>query len=259
MMPNLTFAGLSDKGRLRENNQDAWFADPRQGLFIVSDGMGGHAGGEVASNIVVQALPPLLDYKFQDLTKPTATDAAHLLVAAIRELSEQVLTESRNHPTLAGMGATLVLCLVMGQQVVIGHLGDSRAYLLRNHELQRLTRDHSIVQILLDSGEIDEKEAATHPARGQITRAVGMPGVALPDTQIMDMVSGDKLLLCCDGLTDMLTDQKITRILSNSDTPEAACRYLVDAANQAGGRDNITTVVLNWTEPRGTGVKTSGP
>jgi protein phosphatase len=258
MMFNLTFAGLTDKGRLRDSNEDAWFADRQQGLFIVSDGMGGHAAGEVASGIVVQALPPLIQQRLQGLPPSSSPDIADVLVSAIRDLSEQVLEESRNHPALDGMGATIVLCLVQDRQAVIGHLGDSRAYLLRRHELHRLTRDHSIVQILIDAGEIREEEAPTHPARGKITRAVGMPGLALPDTKVLNLAAGDRLLLCCDGLTDMLTDDQIARILRTSDTPEVACRYLVEAANRAGGRDNITTVVMDWNGPRGNGTGTAG-
>lgn len=239
-------AGLSHPGRVRKKNQDRWLAEPEEGLFILSDGMGGRNAGEIASSIVVEALPALLAQRLtgvEDLTSPAASEAS---ARTLVDLSRQVLEESRHKPGLTGMGATVVMTLIRNGHFLIGHLGDSRAYLFRNDELRRLTRDHSVVQILLDMGELTSAQAAEHPSRGQITRAVGMEGEAVPDILVEPIEDGDRLLLCCDGLTDMLSDETITALLQNYPEPEKACQRLVNAANAAGGKDNITVVLLEW-------------
>lgn len=237
-------AGLSHRGRFRGDNEDRWFADDRQQLYIVSDGMGGHLAGELASRLVVEILPQRLRKTLgttADLADPPIVDR---VAAAVSELSGKLRDESRHQPGLDGMGATVVLALIRAAQALVLHLGDSRAYLLRAGRLERLTRDHSIVELLLAGGRISPQQAASHPAKGRLTRYVGMTGRALPETRLVDLHPGDRLLLCTDGLSDMLDDERLREILVREPDLQQVCRRLIDAANDAGGKDNLTALVV---------------
>jgi len=242
-------AGLSDPGRVRDRNEDSWMADPRRGLYIVSDGIGGELAGDVASRAVVEALPGLVTRSLGEAPDPGAVETLQHVKEAICELSGQIRDQTRHEPGLEGMGATVVLALVRGACAVIAYLGDSRAYRLREGRLEQLTQDHTIVRLLVDRGEIAPDEAAAHPSRGQLTRAVGMEGECLPESARIDLQSGDRLLLCTDGLVDMLSDEEVGSILGDRAPPASTCRRLVDAANAAGGKDNITAVVLDISNP----------
>ncbi len=237
-------AGLSDRGLVREENEDSWSAAPELGLFIVSDGMGGHLGGAVASRIVAQALPKILRKRMAPIENFADPRAKKQLDGALSELSTQVREQSRDEPGLRGMGATVVLAMIREAKALVAHMGDSRAYLLRKECLTQLTHDHSVIQLLIDEGEIKPDEAATHPARGQVTRGVGMEGDPLPEVAQFDIEPGDRLLLCTDGLTGMLSDEEICKLLQSRTDPKIACQHLVDAANEAGGKDNVTAVIL---------------
>jgi protein phosphatase len=236
-------AGLSDRGLVREENEDSWWVAPEEDLFLVSDGMGGHAGGAVASKIVVEVLPELLRKRLAGVGDLETPEARKQVEGAIAELSRQIREQTRDAPDLRGMGATVVLAMLRDTRALVAHLGDSRAYLLREGRLRQLTRDHTVVQLLLDAGEIEPGEAAHHPARGQLTRCVGMEGEPLPDLMLLDLEPGDRLLFCTDGLTGMLGDGKIADLLGRVSESDEACRSLVEAANQAGGQDNVTVVV----------------
>jgi len=238
-------AGLSDRGLVRENNEDNWSADAELGLYIVSDGVGGQFAGELASKIVVETLPPLLRTRMADITDLADGEAEKRLKHVLSELSEEVYRDTHGEPGLEGMGATVVLAMVLGSKALLGHMGDSRAYLLRDGRLEQLTKDHSIVQLLIDTGEITPEEAATHPSRGRVTRSVGMEGEPLPEANVVDLLPGDRLMLCTDGLTGMLSDQEIRGILQSESESPVACRQLIDAANDAGGKDNTTALVLD--------------
>ena len=234
----LSAAGASDVGRRRAANEDAFaIVEPRR-LFIVSDGMGSHNAGAVAARVVTGVLPLLVQ------SPTTAED----LCTAIAELSERLRSESTGHPGLHGMGATVVVALCAERSALIGHLGDSRAYLFRNGQLARLTEDHSVVGILIRMGEIDSMNAADHPAHGQISRFVGMEPPALPEVRAIELAAGDRLLLCTDGLTGMLADVALAAMLAEARPPDACCAALIDAANAAGGEDNITAVVVDVAE-----------
>jgi protein phosphatase len=243
-MSTISSAGLSDVGRVRTENEDHWFADPQQGLYLVADGIGGAAAGGLASQIVAEVLPPLLRSKLRGAKDLAGPEIARQVSAALVELSERLREESQDALGLKGMGSTVVLTLVRDRQAVVAHMGDSRAYLLRTGRLEQLTKDHTLAQLLVDRGEIAPEEAVSHPARGRLTQFVGMGMEAIPDTESLELAPGDRLLLCSDGLTGMLSDQQILEILSQQTAPAEACRRLIDAANEAGGKDNITALIV---------------
>lgn len=245
-MRALRHAGLSDRGRVRGRNEDRWAADAERGLFVVSDGIGGARAGELASEIVVEALPALIFERLSELENPAGPEGLERVTAALAELSDELREESAGKLGLEGMGATVVLALVDDRAALIAHMGDSRAYLWREHTLKLLTRDHSLVQALIDAGEITVEQAADHPARGQLTRHVGMQGDPLPEARRLELRAGDRLLLCTDGLTGMLDDPMLLLILNEQPDPQGACRALVGAANEAGGADNITALVVSY-------------
>ncbi|RLC21333.1 MAG: hypothetical protein DRH56_09625 [Deltaproteobacteria bacterium] len=238
-------AGLSDPGRVRKENQDGWTARVRDGLFIVSDGMGGAFRGGLASRIVVETLPALVAERLGNVRDLSGTAAREGLGTAISELSAHLRRETDGEPGLSGMGATVVAAVIRGRRALVGHLGDSRAYLLREGRLARLTEDHSLVRLLLSQGEITPEEAARHPARGRLTRCVGMPGAAMPGIRCPDLRPADRLLLCTDGLTSMVPDDRISALMAPPLSPAGACGRLVSAANLAGGKDNITVLIIS--------------
>jgi len=246
MKLSIEHAGFSDKGRVRERNEDNWMADPGRGLFIISDGLGGEFAGELASKIVVETLPLMLRKNLADIDDLAGDKARHRMVDAIAKLSLQVHKETEGQVGLEGMGATIVVALIRDAKALIGHMGDSRAYLLRDGRLSRLTKDHSIVQLLIDSGEITEEEARIHPARGRVTRSVGMEGEPLPEARAFDLRVGDRLLLCTDGLVGMISEKQILEIMGRKSKLDRLCCTLVDAANEAGGKDNVTVIVISF-------------
>lgn len=246
MNDNLRYSGLSDVGRIRKRNEDSWSADPAGGLFIVADGMGGHLSGNVASRIVVEALPPLIFSCLDGIIDLTSVQASENVCGAISRLSERMRAESDGKPGFSGMGSTLVMALVRDSVALVAHLGDSRAYIFRNGVLRMLTRDHSVVQFLYDAGEITWDEMEKHPAKNQITRYVGMGGEAAAEARAFPLSSGDRILLCSDGLTGMVDEAKIAGALSSEADTELACKKLVNMANESGGKDNITVVLLDW-------------
>jgi serine/threonine protein phosphatase PrpC len=242
----LVHSGLTDTGRVRAGNEDAWAADAEQGLYIVADGMGGHNAGEVAAHAVVETLPAMVRRRVDRGRRGAASaqGLARRLRSAVCRLSRDVYRRAMAEPGLHGMGATVVLAMIRRDAAVVVHMGDSRAYLLRDGQLQALTKDHSVVQELLDRGHITPDEAATHPARNRITASVGMPGDPVPDSLRVPLHAGDKLMLCTDGLAGMVPDDLIAGVLARPDPPADLCRALVDAANDAGGHDNVTVVVI---------------
>lgn len=245
-MDTLLAAGLTDIGNFREQNEDHWIIDAERGVFIVSDGMGGRVAGELASKIVIEVLPDLLFTrleKYHDLESP---EAKQVIIDVVAELSKLIHQESSKRPDFIGMGATVVLAVIRPPQSLIAHVGDSRAYVFRDNTLKQLTKDHSIIQILMDMGQLTPENAASHPARSQITQFVGMEGRVFPDVLYFTLHRGDRLLLCSDGLTGMVDDPDIATILSMHAHPQKACQALIKAANKAGGKDNITAIIADW-------------
>ena len=235
MTLQLRFGARSDVGLTREGNEDALYAGPR--LLAVADGMGGHAAGEVASRVVIEALVPL------DETPPDGeiTDAMrHAVETANGYLRDMVAADN----ALEGMGTTLTALLWAQQTLGLVHIGDSRAYLFRDGRLEQVTHDHTLVQTLIDQGRITPDEANTHPQRSWITNALdGRPDIEL-DLSIRDVRVGDRYLVCSDGLSSYVSEQTIAEALGSGD-PQAACDQLVDLALRAGGLDNITCIVAD--------------
>lgn len=242
----LRYAAETDKGKIREENQDAFVAEPDAGIFVVSDGMGGHRGGALASEIVAQDLPAVIENQLDELRVGTARTIRKLLRKIIAEQSRQVHLEGNSESGFTDMGATLVTALVRKGRCFVANVGDSRMYRLRNNRLTRLTKDHSVISELIEQGRIEPEQAENHHARGQITRYIGMGEKIRPYIRSFRLKKDDRLLLCTDGLTDMLDDGAIGSILRSECNGEAACRRLVDAANEAGGHDNITAVIIDW-------------
>lgn len=231
--------GLTDVGRRRENNQDNLLVDEERAVYAVADGMGGHAAGDVASRIAIQALA-------ETVSEPTAPpEANELLVEAFREGNRRICESVLARGEWRGMGTTIVAFVLRDDRVIIGHVGDSRCYMRRNNELIQLTDDHSWVAEQVRMGLLTHEEAAKHPMRNIVTRAMGNRLEVDVDVSEQQAQPGDIFLLCSDGLNSMIGDPLIGEILeTHRADPVAACRALIDAANEAGGDDNITVVVL---------------
>lgn len=235
----IRYAARSDVGLLREGNEDSAYAGPR--LLAVADGMGGHAHGEVASATAISALAPL------DEDIP-GTDLAGALEAAIHDANGTLHRMVGEDPSLEGMGTTLTAMLWSGSRVGLAHIGDSRAYLLRDGDLYQITRDHTLVQQLVDEGRITPEEAATHPQRSLLLRALDGRGEVEPETNLREAQLGDRYMLCSDGLSTVVSADTLLRTLSTAPEPEQATRELIDLANRGGGPDNITCIVADVVE-----------
>ena len=243
----LRWGALSDKGREREENEDSYWIEAEEGLFVVSDGMGGHRGGSVASQIVTEDLPVMIENALGKLRSNRPRSVRRVFKRAVIEQSRQLRMESVSETGYKGMGATLVVALLRQGRVYVGNLGDSRVYRLREGKLVQLSRDHSVVSELLEEGKIEPAEVEGHEAEGEITRYVGMEEEeeAVPHVRSLAIRRGERLLLCTDGLTDMVDEEHISEILSSEENCQVACERLVKSANEAGGHDNITVVVID--------------
>jgi PPM family protein phosphatase len=237
----LIAGSATDVGRVRTGNEDAYLVDEGIGLIAVADGMGGHQAGEVASSTALEAL------------RAAVTGGDQLRDAIVRA-NDAVWEKSGADEGLRGMGTTLTAgTMAAGGTLLIGHVGDSRAYLLRDGELRQVTSDHSVVAELVEAGEITEEQAELDPRRSMITRALGVePGVDV-DLIPLELLPGDRVLLCSDGLTTMVREDQILAILRREVDPTRAASALIDAANANGGADNITTVVVDVVEGGGPG------
>jgi PPM family protein phosphatase len=228
------YARASDTGKKRRRNEDSYVVAPP--LFAVADGMGGAQAGEVASKLAAAALED---------TDSGGLQGTERLVSLVREANRRVYERATEDPTTSGMGTTITVALVEGTHVAIGHVGDSRAYLVRDGKLEQLTEDHSLVNELLKSGKLSPQEAETHPQRSVITRAVGTDPEVEVDSFVVEAREGDVFLLCSDGLTDMVGDVDILDAVErHRDDLDRAMKTLVSAANRGGGEDNITVIAF---------------
>ena|SRR6266511_1920974 len=228
--------GLSHPGRRRRHNEDAWVCDPP--LFAIADGMGGARAGEIASRVAATALGEQVDGHGEARVE-----------ALIQAANRRVYERSNEDSSTSGMGTTITVALVEDGTVAIGHVGDSRAYLVRDRKLEQLTEDHSLVAELVRSGRLSPEEAESHPQRSVITRAIGTDPDVDVDSFSIEGKPGDLFLLCSDGLTDMVGDEGILETVERSrDDLDAAAKELVGLANRSGGEDNITVVFFELVE-----------
>ncbi len=239
----MNIVGFSDKGLVRNSNQDAFQIgqmDDGSNWAVVCDGMGGANGGNVASRLGVDHFSAALKAGWR--VGMSENSIKNLLVSAVNAANIRIFDKSRESKDLNGMGTTIVAVLIVGQTAYFIHAGDSRGYILSNGELQQITRDHSIVQSMVEEGKITLDEARVHPRKNVITRALGVDEAVQPEFNIYDLAKGDKLLLCTDGLTNYVEQGEIMQTLSDDSNNKAEA--LVDLANNNGGGDNITVVVL---------------
>ena len=228
----------SDVGRVRDGNEDSYLLqDP---FFAVADGMGGHLAGDVASRIAVQTI--------SERTSDGSATGPEGLERAVKEANSAIYEKASSDPSLHGMGTTCTLVLVADSEIHIAHVGDSRAYLLRDDELTQLTEDHTLVGRMVKEGRLRPEEAERHPQRSIITRALGVDDSVDVDLLTIPVTEGDRVLLCSDGLTSMIGADEIQDVLSRNAHPQAAVDELIDSANEAGGEDNITAVLLSFTD-----------
>lgn len=235
----LTYAARSDVGLIREGNEDSGYASPR--LLAVADGMGGAAAGEVASSVTIAAFAGLDD------DDPTG-DLLALLRQTLQRCEGQLTALIEAEPGLRGMGTTVTAMIRSGNRLGLLHIGDSRGYLLREGKLEQITRDHTLVQSLIDAGRLTETEAQTHPQRNVLTRVLDGAHSAEPDLSIRELRAGDRFLLCSDGLSGVVSNETIEATLAQYEPPEQAVEALIALALRGGGPDNITCVVADVTD-----------
>lgn len=241
-------AGGTDVGCVRERNEDAYRIDLESGIFIMADGVGGHGGGDKAAQMATTLLPEILRRRVAESPEPHSSDdpaIAAMLGDSLHELGHHMHEAGASRLEYKDMGATVVVALLTARHAHIAHMGDSRAYLLRDGSLRQLTEDHSIVGLLVRNGEITPQEAENHPAKGRISRFVGMEADVPATTRAVELRAGDRLLLCTDGLWGMLPDAQLMAILAEGNDPEGTCTSLLAAGKRAGGQDNLTAVVCN--------------
>lgn len=248
VQPELEFASATDIGLVRTHNEDVVAIDESSGLALVADGMGGYAAGEVASGIAAVTVSQTIQV---GLKKPIWShhplrDSAieQLLHGAVEQANREILKTAQQRPECAGMGTTLVAALFHEQHVWIAHVGDSRAYRLRGVEIEQLTHDHSPVQEQIDAGLISSADARVVPYKNLITRALGIGALSGVEIHQHLLVVGDIFLLCSDGLSDLLTESEIVALIHGSSRMEEAVQQLIQSANNNGGRDNISAILI---------------
>jgi len=246
-------AGVTDVGKKRNHNEDTFLVVEDESLYMVADGMGGHASGEVASKLAVQTMQEFFVATSADpeATWPYKMDKnvgyeENRLITAIKLANRRIYEASRKESRLRGMGTTLVALFVTREGCLIGHVGDSRVYKWRDGKLDQLTEDHSLLNDYKKMKEMSEEEIAGFPHKNVIVRALGMKESVKVDTILDPPKLGDTYVLCSDGLSGPVGDEQIESILSSTNDMKSACKQLVETANQRGGPDNITVVICQW-------------
>jgi PPM family protein phosphatase len=238
------YSALTDVGCQRSENQDRWGVDGDQSLFIVADGVGGSRDGALGAQTMVDILPRYVAHHLPP-DQRDAPDASERLGRAVSELSDGLYAKAQTDARFAGANSTLVAAVIAGSRVLVAHLGDSRAYLCRERQLQRLTRDHTLVQALVDAHQVDPEDTRVHRARNVVTKYMGMQPPARADASAVALHAGDRILLCSDGLHGVVDQASLVQILESNPDPGYACAALIAAARDAGGPDNITALVIN--------------
>jgi len=243
--------GQTDVGRKRDHNEDAFLVDEGLGLFLVADGMGGHAGGGTASRLAVQTIRARLQVAREAdpelFTRPGELEESPLreiLREAVEGACQSIYQAAQGDPALAGMGTTVTAAVLAGSNTYIAHVGDSRCYLARNGHIYQVSEDHSLVNEQLKAGAITPEEARNSRFKNIITRSVGFEADVAVDMMGLEVEPGDRLVVCCDGLSNLVDDEEILEIITNAPL-EAAPEKLIDLANERGGDDNITVIVIH--------------
>jgi PPM family protein phosphatase len=234
-----SFTGLTDPGLLRTVNQDDYYIDPDGRFFVVADGMGGHAGGQEASQLATEAIQVHLDKHWESVIP-----SDELLAQALNEANEAILQDQQSHPERSDMGTTAVVVMFRKEEPWFAHVGDSRLYRLRDLKLEQITEDHTWVARAMKAGDLTPEQARIHPWRHVLSQCLGRKDLQTIDVQPLDVQPGDRLLLCSDGLTEELADAAIASYLQPEVSNEQAATKLVEAAKEKGGRDNITVVIV---------------
>jgi len=268
----VTAFGITDRGKVRTTNEDQFLiaeltkamrvwqtslpepklqtADERAHVFLVADGMGGHRAGERASALAVVAIEQFTLNTFKWFFASSSSEAQKVLAqfqSALSQADARILEESAEHPELRGMGTTVTMAFQLGAQLCVVHVGDSRAYLYRDNELHQLTQDHTLMADMVRNGTLRPDEVAGHRLRHVITNVVGGQELGvMVEARALEVQPGDRLLLCSDGLTETVTNEAIAATLDAEPTPEAAAKTLLGQANDAGGRDNITILIVRF-------------
>ena len=255
---SLQTASLTDPGRVRDHNEDCIESRPEIGLYVLADGMGGYNAGEVASGMATSLISDGVQESWvgRDVARLGRDDAKALSERLIREqiarANGAIFTTSQNNPECAGMGTTLVVCLFFDDFLTVAHIGDSRLYRLRGDAMEQVTRDHSLLQEQLDSGLITPEEAKLSQNKNLVTRALGIDPTVEPEVHVYETALDDIYVLCSDGLSDMVEDEEIRLTLITLRTnPALTVAQLVQAANDNGGRDNISAMLVRVAEPFG--------
>ena len=234
----------SDVGKVREMNQDAYYISDSSSevkLYLLADGMGGYKGGEIASNLAIKCTKNYIENNFKET--PKDRESLIQLIASSMEYANMVVYEkSRENKEYEGMGTTLEVCLIYNNKAYIGHIGDSRIYRIRKTFIRKLTTDHSYVQKLVKDGTITKEEAEVHPKKNMLTKALGCVQTVEPDVYTKTFIKDDIILMCSDGLTNMIREEEISKIIKQD--KEKAIENLVKQANDNGGLDNITVVII---------------
>jgi len=244
-MPDLRFGQLSITGNFRKNNEDNLHVDPEKRFFIVADGMGGQSAGEKASQLAVELVPKKLN-DLIDFIDDTDERIHHAIDEAVGNANSEIMALGRIDPELHNMGTTIVLLVWVADTFYIGNVGDSRAYRLQGGKFEQLTKDHSLTQALLEAGTINAEEARSHRYKNVLYRYLGSKeggeGVTMTDVPVQ---TGDRFLLCTDGVTDGLSDDELQKVLEEEGDPQKAADAVILAAQKGGSRDNITCIVLD--------------
>jgi PPM family protein phosphatase len=238
------FSSALDAGRARSNNEDSVALDEPCALAVLADGMGGYNAGEVASSMATSFIRTELGRWLQDAGAQAGdVEVRRAMDICVDNANRAIFNAANSNPQYAGMGTTLVVAVFRDTHVLVGHVGDSRAYRLRGARLQQISRDHSLLQEQIDAGLITQEQAAFSANKNLVTRAVGVEDTVLLETHVHEVQPGDLYLMCSDGLSDMLSDTSIAQILAANGPLEQICQALIDAANDAGGKDNISVIL----------------
>ena len=240
----MRYFGATDIGKVREINEDCFHA--QENLFIVADGMGGHKAGEVASSLSVKSFLEFFKGSTEAKRRLNSKSAARILKDAVIYANSKVFKESVSNPDCFGMGTTFTACFAQPGTAHIIHVGDSRAYLLRNNNIELITSDHTFVGEMLKRGEITYDDAFDHPQRNYLTNVLGVSDEVTPDYHQVRVDDADRLIICTDGLSSMLRDEMILKISGKSNGPEESVKALIAKANKLGGRDNITVIAIDF-------------